>query len=94
MKDFKIGQTVLFCNGWGDTYEPSKIYRWGDVRAGFITDIEYMGPRNGNLYTVSTVSDFDKTKVCRRLLGEHLVFEIDEYDAAFNMLQSVCVEVE
>lgn len=94
MKDFKIGQAVLFCNGWGETFGRSEIYRWGNLRAGFITDIEHIESRNCNLYTVSTVDEYDKTKVWHRLLGEHLVFGINERNAAFNMLKEVCCEVE
>lgn len=94
MKDFKIGQPVLFCNGWGEAFGQSEIYRWGNLRAGFITDIEHIEAHNCNLYTVSTVDAYDKTQVRHRLLGEHLVFGLNERNAAFNMLKEVCCEVE
>ena len=92
MKSFKIGEPVLFCDGWGLTMNPEKTFRWGEVHAGFITDIEEIESRNSKLYTVGTVDTYDKTKVHTKLLGEHLIFKIDEMVLALAALNKYCEE--
>ena len=82
MKDFKLGEPVLFCDGWGMSLKPDKLYRWGNVSAGFITAIEEVESRNSKLYTVGTVDREDHTKVHTRLLGGHLIFKINEIELA------------
>ena len=93
MKDFRLGEPVLFCDGWGTTMKSGKIYRWGSVMAGFITDIEEIETRNSKLYTVGTVYRDDQTKVHTRLLGEHLIFKIDEKVLAEEAVEKYCEEV-
>jgi hypothetical protein len=93
MKNFKLGEPVLFCDGWGMAMKSDKIYRWGAVRAGFITMIEYVSARNSLLYSVGTVDQYDQTKVHTRLLGEHLVFKIDEKSLAEEAVKQYCEEV-
>ena len=82
MKDFKLGEPVLFCDGWGMSLKPDKLYRWGNVSAGFITAIEEVESRNSKLYTVGTIDREDRTKVHTRLLGGHLIFNINEMELA------------
>ena len=93
MKDFKLGEPVLFCDGWGTTMKPDKIYRWGSVTAGFITAIEEIETRNSRLYTVGTIYRDDQTKVHTRLLGEHLIFNIDDKASAEEAVENYCEEL-
>ena len=93
MKDFKVGEPVLFCDGWGITYNPDKLFRWGELRAGFITAIEVIEARDSALYTVSTVDERDSTAIRSKLLGEHLIFRLAEKDVALATVYKYCVEV-
>lgn len=93
MKNFKLGEPVLFCDGWGITYNTDKLFRWGELRAGFITAIEVVEARNSNLYTISTIDERDCTKIRSKLLGEHLIFNLTEKEAALAALYKYCVEV-
>jgi hypothetical protein len=82
MKDFRLGEPVLFCDGWGMSLKPDKIYRWGNVSAGFITAIEEVESRDSKLYTVGTIDRENRTKIHTRLLGSHLIFKLDEMTLA------------
>ena len=94
MKDFRLGEPVLFCDGWGLTMKPDKTFRWGEIRAGFISDIEEIESRNSKLYTVGTVSIlYDKVDVHTRLLGPHLIFKTDELALAKDTLKKYCEEI-
>ena len=93
MRDFKLGEPVLFCDGWGMTMKSDKIYRWGNVSAGFITAIEEIESRDSKLYIVGTVDRSDQTKVHTRLLGEHLIFKIDDKASAEEAIEKYCEEL-
>ena len=93
MKDFKLGEPVLFCDGWGMSMKPDKLYRWGNVSAGFIIAIEEIESRGSKLYTVGTVDRGIPTKVHTRLLGEHLIFKIDETALAKEAVEKYCEEL-
>lgn len=93
MKDFKLGEPVLFCDGWGMSMKPDKLYRWGNVSAGFIIAIEEIESRGSKLYTVGTVDREDRTKVHTRLLGRHLIFKIDETTLAKEAVEKYCEEL-
>ena len=82
MKDFRLGEPVLFCDGWGMSLKPDKLYRWGNVSAGFITAIEEVESRDSKLYTVGTIDRENRTKIHTRLLGSHLIFKLDEMTLA------------
>lgn len=93
MKDFRPGEPVLFCDGWGMSLKPDKIYRWGNVSAGFITAIEEVESRDSKLYTVGTIDRENKTKIHTRLLGSHLIFKLDEMTLAEEAVKKYCEEV-
>lgn len=92
MKSFELGEAVLFCNMWGDTYNTEKQWRWGELRAGFITAIEYIEARDSTLYTVGITDSVQKTEVHTKMLGEHLIFKLNEKTAAWLTLQQYCEE--
>ena len=94
-KSFKLGQPVFYCNCYGDPSH-TKLYRYGTVSVGFITEEEYIPARNSYLYTISTVSPFNKRKVVSRMLGSHLIFEYspEEYSKALTKLEELADEVE
>ena len=93
MKDFRLGEPVLFCDGWGMSLKPDKIYRWGNVSAGFITAIEEVESRDSKLYTVGTIDRENRTKIHTRLLGPHLIFKLDEMTLAEEAVKQYCEEV-
>lgn len=93
MKTFNIGDAVLFVNGWGLCYDNTKTFRWGELRAGFITCIEHVEARDSYLYTVSTIDEYDPLKVRTKLLGPHLIFKLSEKELAKTTLQQYCQEV-
>lgn len=89
----KIGESVLFINGYGvPTDEEHYNCRYGYVSAGFITDMEYIEARNLYLYTVSTVSPFDRYKTLTKILGPHLIFDLNAIAEAELKLSEICEE--
>lgn len=90
MKDFRLGEPVLFCDGWGMTMKLDKLYRWGNVSAGFITAIEEIESRDSKLYTVGTIDRENRTKIHTRLLGSHLIFKLDEMTFAEEAVKKYC----
>ena len=92
VKKFVVGEPVLFCNMYGDTYSAGKLFRWGEVLAGFILKVEEIQARNGALYTVGTIDSVDRTKVHTRLLGSHLIFNLREKAQAEAAIAQYCEE--
>lgn len=94
-KRFKLGQPVFYCNCYGDPSH-TKLYRYGTVSVGFITEEEYIPARDSYLYTISNVSPYNKRKVVSRMLGSHLIFEYSpaEYFKALTKLEEFVDEVE
>ena len=90
MSKYKLGDAVLFINGYGETYS-EKMWRWGNVALGFITNIEYIsGDRT--IYVVGCESPVEPLKPTYRTLGEHLLFSPEEKDKAFVKLYELCEE--
>lgn len=89
-KEFKLGEPVIFCDGWGLTFKSGKTFRWGELKAGFITAIEEIESRGSKLYTVGTVDTFQKTKVHTKLVGPHLIFKLGEDALAYETLKNYC----
>jgi hypothetical protein len=94
-KRFKLGQPVFYCNGYGGPAN-SKMYRYGTVSIGFITEEEYIPARDTYLYTISNVSPFNKRKVVSRMLGPHFIFEYNPvgYYMALTKIAEFADEVE
>ena len=89
----KIEESVLFVNGYGvPTDEEHYTCRYGYVSAGFITDVEYVEARNTYLYTVGTVSPFDRYKILTKILGSHLIFDLNAAAEAELKLSEICEE--
>lgn len=94
MKDFKLGEPVIFCDGWGLTLNQDKTFRWGELKVGFISGIEKIESRNSVLYTVSTVRLLsDKVELHTKLLGPHLIFKTEELALARETLKNYCEEI-
>lgn len=89
---YKVGQAVLFINGYGLTSNSDYMYRYGQVVAGFVTNAEYIEPRNMYLYTIGTLAPTSVKKVMYRTLGEHYIFNLDEEDIATLKLCELCEE--
>ena len=89
----KIGESILFINGYGIPIDEEHYnFRYGYVSAGFITDMEYIEARNSYLYTVSTVSPFDRYKTLIKILGSHLIFDLNAVAEAELKLSEICEE--
>ncbi len=89
---YKLGQAVLFINGYGMTYNKNYIYRYGQVVLGFISNIEFIEARSNYMYTVGTVSPMSDKKPMYRILGEHFIFDLDQEDAAVLKMKEFCEE--
>ena len=89
---YKLGQAVLFINGYGMTYNKNYVYRWGQVAVGFITNIEFIEARGNYMYTIGTISSMDSKKPMYRILGEAYIFEIGQEDIATIKLKEFCEE--
>ena len=85
MKEFDLGQPVLYCLGYGESTK--NMYRWGSVEAGFIISKEYIEARNLYLYTIGTIKD---KRPHYKKLGAHYIFNIDEYESAEVMMKGLC----
>lgn len=90
---FKLGEAVYYCNCYG--IGSGDKYRYGTVDIGFITDVSAIPARQSYLYTISTVSPFDKHKVVSRCLGPGMIFEYSEIGRkeASTKVQELCEEV-
>lgn len=93
MKEFNLGQAVHYCHCYGESYG-DKPYRWGYVRAGFITDKKYIEAHDQYLYTIGTISPFNSTEIVYKTLGPHLIFEYNGYEGALKKVKELCEEVE
>ena len=89
---YKLGQAVLFINGYGMTYNKNYVYRWGQVAVGFISNIEFIEARGNYMYTIGTISSMDSKKPMYRILGESYIFEIGQEDVANLKLKEFCEE--
>ena len=91
---FNVGDAVLFPNVYGETYSEKYSYRYGNVMAGFVTEIEYIEARKLYLYTIGTINPMDNTKVVYRTLGEHRLYAIDDYENCFAEVKRLAQKVE
>ena len=89
---FKVGDAVLFINGYGTTYS-GKMYRWGELKLGFITQVEHI-KNDLPLYVIGHQSPLDATRPVYRTLGEHMLFTTEEKSIAIERLNDLCAEPE
>ena len=89
----KVGDSILFIYGYGVPKNfNEKIYKYGQVVAGFITDIEYVEARNSYLYSVGTLSFTDRCKIMTKIIGPHLIFDLNNLAEAELKLMTICEE--
>ena len=89
---YKLGQSVLFINGYGITSNEQFMWKYGEVVAGFVTSIEYIEAHKGYLYTVGRTSPLSSKQVVYRMLGEHMIFFLDEESKAVLKMSELCEE--
>lgn len=87
---FKVGQAILFINGYGMSYNENFMWKYGEVLAGFVTSIEYIEAQNNYMYTVGTRSPLSNRQVMYRILGEHMIFSLDEESRATLKMKDIC----
>ena len=89
----KVGEPILFIYGYGVPKNfNEKIYKYGQVVAGFITDIEYVEARDSYLYSVGTLSFTDRCKIMTKIIGPHLIFDLNNLAEAELKLMTICEE--
>ena len=93
MNKFNIGDAVLFVNGYGGDNYSTKMYRWGYLALGFVTQIEYIHDKKP-IYVLGTESPVEKLHPVYRTLGEHLLFKVDEKIDAVAKLMELCEDPE
>jgi hypothetical protein len=93
MKEFNLGQPVYFCHCYGEGYG-NKTYRWGEIKLGFITNKEYVEARDLYIYTVGTLDKYNPLMYNSKVLGQHLIFEYNNYDGAITKAKELCEGVD
>lgn len=93
LNNCKVGQAVLFPNVYGDTYSKKYSYRYGQVMAGFITDIEYIEARDSYLYTIGIISPEFPTNVYYKTVGMHRIFDINDREGCLEEVKKLAEEV-
>lgn len=89
---YKVGEAVLFINGYGMTYNDKFMYRYGELVCGFITSIEYIEPRKSYIYTIGTLAPSSTKRPMYRVLSEYFIFNLEEEDKAVIKLVEICEE--
>lgn len=81
---YNHGDAILFPHCWGETYSDKNYFKYGEVLCGFILQIEYVKAKDIFLYHVGYANAEYPYVPHYKTLGEHMIFNIDEYDQCYD----------